>query len=440
MKQLQLFALLFSCLTAAAQAQPGNNEEPKRLSRIDSLEAIAKALKSLDKPRSSTEGQLSPGSLPPGWGTIRQYLAYDYYLNSRDSIELLARTKAAVDKDLLDLARSDKRFQVRYRARNILARRGNAEVLPLLEEMQTNKDADVRFLGWDSYSVALAAGKPGQPMDIGRCIRLYQGEKDKVIRDRIEGLFGAEKAKEAVKPLIESVKRGQHEIGAIWALGEIGDPSAVPMIVEDFARSGNRHFHLQALGKLATPQAVDFIIKHLDEYGAVEALCQTKSDRALPALQEHLAKLKSAKGPSYNLYGAATRIAIVRMGHKDPREELLRIAEDMNASHWERADAFRALRDYDTKVYKKRILDIFSTESDTDVRRFCIWLLDDSNLPGIKEAMMDYALVIEPNSMGALATEGYLLESLNKRLGTSFWEMQDMREYIKELRKGRQQK
>src|SRR5262249_28131857 len=140
--------------------------------------------------------------------------------------------------------------------------------------------------------------------------------------------------------------------------------------------------------KLATPQAVEFIIKHLDEYGAVEALCLTKSEKALPALQKHLANLKADKGPNYDLYSAATRIAIVRMSHKDPREELLRIAEDKNASHWERADAFKAFREFDTKAYKKRILDLFNNDQDTDVRRFCIWLFEDSDLEGIKEAMM----------------------------------------------------
>ena len=92
---------------------------------------------------------------------------------------------------------------------------------------------------------------------------------------------------------------------------------------------------------------------------------------------------------------------------------------------------------HDTKEFKKRFLKIFTSDPDTDVKRICIWLLEDCNLDGVKEEMMDYALILEPRGMSGVATEGSLLESLNKRLGVSFWHLKDMREYIKELRRSK---
>jgi HEAT repeat protein len=424
-----------------AQDQPKPANQQAKPPRLDSPEAIAKSLKELDAPKTSSNSssgpQLSTGSLPPNWASSKKYLAYNYYLNCRCSMELLARTKEKIDNELLKLARSDKRFQVRYRAMNILARRGNLEVLPLAEVMQADKDPDVRFLGWHTSNILTVVSKLAPPKDIGRCVRLYNHEEVKEVREQIESFFGAIKSKETLKPLIDSVKRRGGSYHALHALGEIGDASAVPVIINDFVKSGNRT-HLSVLGKLATPEAVDFIIRHLDEHGAVEALCETKSEKALPSLQAHLKNLKTRKGPNYDLYSSATRIAIVRLSHKNPQEELLRIGEGKKEGDWARSDALMALREYDTTAFKERILKLFISDPSDDIKRFCIWLLEDSSLPGIKEAMMDYALVLEPRSMGALATEHYLLEALNKRLDTMFWEMEDMKSYLKEFRKSKE--
>jgi HEAT repeat protein len=421
------------------QQAPDKKQKPVQL---DSPEAIAKALKELDAPKTSSNSgsgpQLSTGSLPPNWASSREYLAYNYYLNCRPSMELLARTKAAIDKDLLDLARSDKRFQVRYRAMNILAHRGNRAVLPLAEAMQSDKDPDVRFLGWDTYNVLTSVSKLGPPKDIVRCVKLYESEDVREVREQIESFFGTVKASEAVQSLMESVKRRGGSYKAIQTLGVIGDPRSVPVIIKDFSRGNNRHNHLDALGKIATPEAVDFIIQHLEEYGAVEALCETRSEKALPALRARLDKLNASKGPDHDLDESATRIAVVRMSHKNPQEELLRIGEDKREGEWARSDALMALRGYDTTALKERILKLFISDPSDDIKRFCIWLLEDSSLPGIKDAMVDYALALEPRSMGALATEHYLLESLNKRLDTMFWDMADMKAYLKELRTNKQ--
>jgi hypothetical protein len=92
------------------------------------------------------------------------------------------------------------------------------------------------------------------------------------------------------------------------------------------------------LGKIATPEAVDLIIKNLDSYLAPEALYQTKSEKALPALKAHLQVY------SDDINRAATRVAIIRLSEKQPQEALLAMGEASNEKFQVRFDALRALR------------------------------------------------------------------------------------------------
>jgi HEAT repeat protein len=307
-------------LSLWAQAEPRcGGGEPKETP----AEAIAKALKALETPEYT--------GVPPGWSPFRMKstLPYTYCKTCQEALDFLVRTKAEVDKQLLDLARTDKRLLVRYRAIRILAGRANGEVIPLLDTMCASEDADERYLAWTLYEDAIQQRKLPAPKDFTRHLQLYAGEKDTEVRERIEWFFAAAKAKAAVKALREAVRDNPGgALPAVWALGDIGDGSAAQVIMEDFGKGGNDHYHMQALGKLATPEAVDFIIAHLDTYRAVEALCATKSAKALPVLKKHLEKLKQQKGPDNSLGLAATRIAIIRLSEEDPRETLMAIFED----------------------------------------------------------------------------------------------------------------
>ena len=57
--------------------------------------------------------------------------------------------------------------------------------------------------------------------------------------------------------------------------------------------------------------------------------------------------------------------------------------------------------------------------------------LDSSDLEGVTDAMIEHALAHEIKNQSNLATEGYLLEGLNKRLDTHFHEMAHLKAYIK---------
>jgi hypothetical protein len=364
-------------------------------------------------------------------------LPNDYYLNCADAIDLLIDTKSDVNEDLFNLARTTKSLRVRYRVAFILTQRSCDHANAILEEMCASDNPKERYLAWHERCRALSAKKLEPPRDFKSTLELHAVEKDKEVRDQIESFWGQAKAKEAVPVLIKQVQADPgYACPAIWALGEIGDPKAVPTLIKAFETDGNRHYHLEALGKLATPEAVDFIIEHLDEYGAVEALYESKSDKALPALEKHLEHLKEAGRKRDEMYIRATRIAIVRLRNKDPREQLLRIAEDEEEHADMRFGALRALQDYDAAAVESRILKIYTGSRDVDIKRCCIWLLENGKADGITPAMLDHVLNCEGSEnqdMGA--TKYYLCEALSKRLNKKFRKFEDLQVYAESVKK-----
>lgn len=374
----------------------------------------------------------------PGMFTSRKetrvYVASDLTKCCAEAINFLVRTKSDVDQQLLKLARSNQELRVRYRAAYILAQRGKEEAGSILLEMGLSKDADERMAAWHAHRWALDEKKLKAPVDLTRALKQYSQERDPEIREELEWFLGSCRSREAVKPLLRTVEMNRHATAAIWALGEIGDPAAVPVIIKRYSKDDNPHYSLQALGKLATPEAVDFVIEHLGEYGAVEALVASKSDKALPALRKHFETIQKAQGDEGSDF-AITRVAIIRLSEKDPRETLLKIFEDRKEKLHVRTDALRALQNYDTKPFNKRILDLYRNDPNDDIKRFCIWLLAEEMSKEVTEAMIDHALVHKVTSMSDLATQHYLIDGLNKRLETDYTEMKDLQDYLRKRQK-----
>jgi PBS lyase HEAT-like repeat len=422
-------AALILALSGAGLTPTGAADKSK--APVASPEAAAKALKALERPPS--DGKPDPrGNGPVGGWSEKEALIHGSHATCRDAIDLLVRTEVAVDKDLLALAETTKLLHVRYRTVYILAQRRNSAVVPLLDKMCLSEDVNERYVSWKTYQRALQEQRLPPPKDVAQHLAMYEKEPDNEVRESMEWFFGAAKAKAAVKPLLASMQRHPGwATAAIWSLGMIGDKSAAPAIIADFRESGNRHYHLEALGRLATPESVDFIIDHLSEDKAVDALTQSGSKKALPALQRRLEKLQREKGDL-----AATRIAIIRLSHEDCRDALLKIAEDRQENHRARWYAFKAIQEYDTDSYTRRILDVYKVDPDADIKRICIWLLEDRKAEGITEAMMDHVLqVAKVEDKNDLATEYALQEALNKRLGTFFGDMEKLQAHVRELRK-----
>jgi hypothetical protein len=403
-------------------------EMPIQNGTLSPLTAEAMAVKSLDDPL----GTLPDGNFSGAKTLCNQ--SYRYYFGCEDQIHLLVHTKAGVNHDLLEHARTTKSLRVRYRAAYILIQRRCAFVVAVLDGMCASRDAEERYLAWNAYRMALSEGDLKPPKGFERPLKLFAREQNPEVRREIIGFFGEAKASDAAPALIECLEKKQDSQQVICALGEIRDPKAVPAIIKAFENNIDPHSCLEALGKLATAEAVDFIIENLDKYGAVKALCNSHSDKALPALKKHLEHLQRATDNGGEV--CDTRIAIIRLANEDPRDSLLKLAEDARETGENQLNALLALREYETAPLHPRILKIYKNADDVDIKRCCIQLLKDGTIEGITEAMLAHLLnCTEADSKQAIGMQNELRNALNKRLDKSFRQFDDLQAYVRALRK-----
>jgi HEAT repeat protein len=418
---------------AARGPVPKDRTIPRELARPLSEptppEVVAKAFAELDTPE-YRGWHLNEPPFP-----TKDYLADDYYRTCPDAIDLLIKTNAPVGDQLLRLAQSGQRLRLRYRAARILAARANPSVVPLLDRMCASSDDKERYLAWTTYADAIRERKLPAPQDVSQQLKLYAQEEDRETREFIEIFFGVAKTKAATTSLMKTLRANACAHHAVWSLGEIGDKQAVPAIIKAFGEAPNKDIHLRALGKLATDEAVDFLIAHLDEYGAVEGLLSTRSAKALPALRTHLEKLKMKRKPDQSEI-VETRLAIIRLSLKDPREALLTLAENIEEETSVRERALAAFEEYDTRPEHQRILRLYVEEADIGIKHCCIRILIDSSLSGVTEAMIDHALSVKTlGNMLDYSMQHELREALNKRLGSSFRDMETLQKHLQGLQK-----
>ncbi|GEM_PF-5834823 len=361
----------------------------------------------------------------------KAYQPNDYYCDCPDAIDLLSTTLFPVDLDLLRLAQLDKPLPVRYRAVSILTHRKNQAVVPILERMCSTDDAVERFVAWSAYREAVEKKQLPPPSEYSVILALYKKEQDREVHEQIAWFLGTARSKEAVPLLLETLRDDPGDCPVIEALGLIGDPQAVPPLIAAFEKvQHNGHVHCTAIGRLATPQAVEFLIDHLDQYGAVEALADTKSPRALSALQRHLDKLTRTTRPE-ELDFALTKVAVMKLSCQSPAPLLLALAEDRSNNEWLRHHAMITLREYDASALHPRLLRLFRDDPDPDVKRFCVELLKDSSLEGVTEAIVNCALTAKtPRTMNEGALQDALLEALNKRLGYSYRNLEALQDRL----------
>jgi HEAT repeat protein len=365
-----------------------------------------------------------------GWVSYRPHDLYD---DCAEAMDRLVKTTEPVEGRLLELAR-DESLPARYRAVWVLTQRRNAATVPLLLRMATARSVEERYLGWHTYSEAIRARKLPVPQRFDLAIERYGKEEVHEVRWSIAVFLGASKAKAAVPVLSATLRANPADCHLATVLAEIGDPTAVPVIVKALKSERNGYdIYLQALGRLGTPEAVDCLIEHLDEYGAVEGLFESRSPRALPALRKHLRKLESSNRRD-DIDLSTTRVCILRLSEPDPREALLRWGEDRKELHDVRVHALWALCDYDASPLAARILRLYETDRDNSIRLFCIRLLQDKPGEAITRAMVRHALV-EGRDEWECADD--LVQALSHRLDKRFRNLEELRRYLREQQKAR---
>ncbi len=370
----------------------------------------------------------------------KRYLPGDYYRMAPEAVDFLVATPSDVREGLLAVARSARRPGARHRALRVLALRGSRGARELLLERAGSDDAVTRYLAWDTFAYAAKAkalSLGGQALQ--QALGLYRKETDAQVRSEIESTLGEAKAAGAVEALIDTIRKDPNAAEAVWALGQIGDPKAVPDIIRAHARRTryDAGAYIRAAGKLNTPEAVDFVIANLHEIGAAKVLAATKSPKALPALRKHLKQL----GEGASSYSAAeARVVIATLAEKDPADALMRMAEDREGSERLRLLALRALHDYNPRPLEGRVFKLYVSESDSQhlVKAECAALLKDSPSEEVTVAMMNHFLRSKPRTKTGAVALLKLRGILNQRLGTSYASDAQLREYVrKTLRQSR---
>jgi HEAT repeat protein len=298
--------------------------------------------------------------------------------------------------------------------------------------MAGSSSAEERYLSWHAYTEAIAQQRLAVPRRFDATIACCRKEKNRYVQAQIMAFLGACEAREAIPLLVAALNDDPH-YSAVQALGAIRDPKTVPAILACAKKEKrNRHIYSGVLGRIGSPEAVDYLLEHLHEgCFAVEALFESGSSKALPALEDHLARLKKLKEPD-ELDLAVTQVSVLRLKSKDPRQQLVALGEDARESRWMRTNALQALSHYDKRPFASRILKLYQKDRDEWVRMDCIRLLQD--LPGndITEAMVDQALTDNENRW--YASHDHLREALNQRLGTSFRSLTPLIEHLKSER------
>jgi HEAT repeat protein len=354
-----------------------------------------------------------------------------------DALEALAKTNEPVDARLLKIAHESKELRERYRAVWVLVQHKNANAIPVLEKMTRSTDPEERYLAWCAYAQGVSAKNIAAPRSFDAALKQCKDEPNRYVRAVNMGFFGTCKAKEAVPHLVAALDTRDSET-AVSTLGDIRDPDSVPAIIKRLKKispksfAGNRHVYFRALGNIGSADAVDCLIECIDEgCFAVEALFETRSPKALPAIEKYLARLKRETDPD-DLDLAVAQVCTLRLKHADPREHLLALAEDRKQSRWMRSRALRALMEYDRAPLVPRLLKLYKAEADDAERTIYIRLLCDVPGDDITEALIDHALADTKNPW--FLTQGELRDALNERLNTSFREMEPLVLHLKKLR------
>jgi len=134
-------------------------------------------------------------------------------------------------------------------------------------------DPDYRRRAVDKMDKSTAAST-------GKLMELLKNDSDDMVRSQCAYYLGYYQRKEAVPALLAIIEARLAQIDsltddnlltrqeAVWALGELKDISAVPVLVKLLPRDRNTEVRQRcavALGKINDPKAVDGLIQQLDD-------------------------------------------------------------------------------------------------------------------------------------------------------------------------------
>jgi len=164
------------------------------------------------------------------------------------------------------------------------ARKGDGKAIRQLVSSFAHPDPEVAQGAWEAV---VDIGRPAE----AELMKALKSENP-VIAEHAAGALGGGGSKAAVEPLISSLDGWtSRQYVAAWALGEIGDPRAIPALVKAMgSKDGEvRKYATRSLIKFGPP-ATDYLIEALGDsspevrHYAVRALGEIRDPRAVEAL------------------------------------------------------------------------------------------------------------------------------------------------------------
>ncbi len=452
-----------------------------------SPEAVAERMKRLVAPEPGPDHNETDNAFPgaDGFGGPLERARDDW----NALLDLAQAAPASVEPELVRIARTHESFVARWRAIEVLAEREHPEAPALAVRLCESPIPGERSAAWWLVDGMRRTGRP-PPIPAATAFARLEAESIEGVRDAIRGYLHHANDASAAPALVARLateQDGRARAEIIAYLGAVHDTTAVPLlvarldaetddkaratIVEYLGNSGDARVvpalvallarapaeldsrvvialgqiggaraasavlaaekrvgadvWYWALGRLGTAEAVGALAGHLDDARAVDALVASRRPEAIAALERHLASLADGRAHAADL-ARRDRIVLARLRHDDPIPELLAIVEDRSADLELRRDALQAARDDDRLLARHggRLVALYANETDPNLLEQCLSILDESRALGVTAAMLHHADVWSPYLMSG---PEYLLRVLNRRLGTNYRTLEEVR-------------
>ena len=262
-----------------------------------------------------------------------------------------------------------------------------------------------------------------------------QGEYERTVADlaindhgNIVYRLASRKCKEAVPALIKRIQTEGGEQATISALGEIGDPRAIPLLIDMLQEQLDQGWDpdygkptvLQAIGRIQAEQAVVPLIQHIEMPGVPETLGHIGDPRAIPALR--------TLADEGNL---EAKIALYRLGEPGMFEQLLEAKDNERYTGWARINAMFVLSESQDPRMLPVLVEWIEADESGVVATLAIRALAKYDTPEAVEALIACFEVDFSQKAGwppAYQTEhytGHIAEALTRMTGQTFGDNPD---------------
>jgi hypothetical protein len=357
--------------------------------RDDRKKTVEEAIEIVSHPRHGF-GSMSPSELQTTYRlrNLRNY-ATGYYYHYKEADKTAWKSLMLDEKKgmyaslcaafmLLDDDKEARIFvETQARSKNLRHRYNAAKVV----EMYVGRDASQEW-GVNLLIALLADGSlDGSGIKSSPGGEFPDGDRNDVMHTPIDGIcrdFGFMKLTKAVPSLIGVLERRPETGDAAFALGEIGDQTAIPILMKILRERAGRE-EITALGKLKCKEAVPILTGLLGKLDSpfsgsddviLEAILAIGDERAVPSIKEYL------KGAYPKKSKAVAKRVLVQLTSKDPVADLLSLLRTEEYEP-ERSNIIDVLSKYKDERVIKEFANLARTSDSAFMRREAICSLRD---------------------------------------------------------------